>query len=251
MKEQRAKAELARKAEGENWPQLRTSRKPAVANSLSGVGSPPQPKAVAPLFSPIRWTSLLQRSSNWRQQRNRVSRVAAANPRPQKAKAKASSRKDAKRVSAKREAAAKPNRHARAALRKRQKSVHVVRRGDTLWKIARRYYRAGTAMRRLYRANRGAIAIRIASSLGQAASSCRTSSENADPRVSSGCALSAGADTPSRGRRLWMWTRLTRRLFRPPDLYQAAQAIPCALPLNDASLTRHTSQTQQRDLLTP
>jgi nucleoid-associated protein YgaU len=57
----------------------------------------------------------------------------------------------------KREAAAKPKRHARAALRKRQKSVHVVRRGDTLWTIARRYYHAGPRYAALYRANRGAI----------------------------------------------------------------------------------------------
>ncbi len=159
VEEQRAKAELARKAEGEKLAAATDGkRKPAVANSLSGVGAPPQPKAVAPAIQSNKAEQPVaaEKPKLATAEKPRL-RVAAADPRPQNAKAKASSRKDAKRVSAKRQAAAKPNRHARAALRKRQKGVHVVRRGDTLWKIARRYYHAGTRYGALYRANRGAI----------------------------------------------------------------------------------------------
>lgn len=157
VEEQRAKAELARKAEGEKLAAAADGKwKPAVANSLSGVGAPPQPKAPAIQSNKAEQTVAAEQPQLATVEKPRL-RVVAADPRPRNAKAKASSQKHAKRVSSKREAAAKPNRRARAALRKRQKGVHVVRRGDTLWKIARRYYHAGTRYNALFRANRGAI----------------------------------------------------------------------------------------------
>jgi nucleoid-associated protein YgaU len=157
VEELRAKAELARKAEDEKLAKVTDGkRKPAVANALSGVGAPPQPKAPAIQSNKAEQPVASEKPKLAQVEKPRL-RVAAADQRPQKAKAKASSRKVAKRISAKRQAAARPNRHARAALRKRQKGVHVVRRGDTLWKIARRYYHAGTRYGALYRANRGAI----------------------------------------------------------------------------------------------
>jgi nucleoid-associated protein YgaU len=160
--QQKAKAELERKAdEARKSEQEKVAAatagitKPAHANALTGVGSPPKPKTVAPSTQ----TTATEKAAIDKTPAAETPRqkMATNELRPQNAKAKASSRKDAKRVSAKRQPAAKPNRHARAALRKRQKGVHVVRRGDTLWKIARRYYHAGTRYGALYRANRGAI----------------------------------------------------------------------------------------------
>jgi nucleoid-associated protein YgaU len=51
----------------------------------------------------------------------------------------------------------KPKRHAKVAVRKRRAGTYVVQRGDTLWKIARRYYRSGERYAVVYRANRRTI----------------------------------------------------------------------------------------------
>jgi nucleoid-associated protein YgaU len=159
--EEKAKAELARKADEERKAEqakiaqaTAESRKPAVANAASALGAPPRPKAVAPSVQSEAQSAAEKPAATEKPSQQ----MAAADLVSKDARPKAYSRKKSvSRTGSKHEAVVKPKRYAKAAVRKRGAGTYVVRRGDTLWKIARRYYKTGQRYAAVYRANRHTI----------------------------------------------------------------------------------------------
>jgi nucleoid-associated protein YgaU len=159
--EEKAKAELARKADEDRKAEqakiaqaASESRKPAVANAASGVGAPPRPATVAPnVQSDAQSVAEKPAATEKPPQRMAAADLVSKDARP-KAYAR---KKSASQSGSKHEAVAKPKRSAKVAARKRLAGTYVVRRGDTLWKIARRYYKTGQRYAAVYRANRHTI----------------------------------------------------------------------------------------------